>query len=214
MRFLTSGSTPKIEQAASRDDSRPVLTRPWLLVDKPKKGQAPTSGRVVACDSYILAVVPVEFNDQEKPAQGAIEGKVFAEGRKHEKRFSESVQLLADKTTVLGSEATFPPPDPNVGQYPDVDRLMPAEDAISHFHVGLNATLLKRLADSLGSEGVLLEFVVDKDVATAKIVGGVNDGNEYRLPTNMSGIRVRPLHSKGEVADGPVGLMMPIQVKG
>jgi len=213
MKFATYGKTPKPEVVCSKDETRPVMTRPWLMLDKPKKkGQPVTSGRIVATNSYILTMLPVEFTEDETPTTGAIERKVFTEGRKAENR--GAVKLLGDKITVPGLDESFPPPDADVGQFPDVDRLMPDEETISSFKVGLNAAFLKTLADGLGAEQVVLEFVVDREQNLATVG---KTGETYLLPGNLQAIRVRPLDGQANrvagIVDGPVGIMMPIRIK-
>ena len=203
---LLAPEKAKPEMACSKDETRPALFNPYLEVSKPKKkGEKPTEGTLHACDSYKLISIPVTFEGHEDPTSGPIPKHVFAEARKAKQPIG-----IKGNEVVVGATKTERGDDVS---FPQVDRLMPEEENVSDFRVGINATFLKQTADAMGCESVVLEFVVDRKQMLATLPGG----ESYLLPGNQQAIRVRPLaHSGGDhtVQGGPLAIIMPIKIGG
>lgn len=180
---------PEIEQACSKDPSRPVLCHPYLLID-PKD---PIKGVVGACDSFVLVTIPVMFDKDDKPTSGMIPAEAF---KALKKSIDGSMRVTEKEVKVFTrgeGVQTFERYD--LGQFPRWDQLMPEQ--VGSFAVGLNAAFLARVAKAIGSEVVVLEFLED------------GSGNPHALRS----IRVRPsAMAGGDVHHGPMGLQMPIRV--
>lgn len=206
---LIAPDKAKPELACGKDLSRSAFLHPYLEVDKPVKGK-PLTGRLSMTDTYKLVTLPVTFDDDEKPTNGPIPKEAFAAVRKSKfpmKVMEDTIHIFDPPGTRLAR--------PEDVSFPKVDQLMPDEDNISSFHVGINASFLKQAADALGSETVVLEFVIARSPQVEATLPG---GEAYLLPANQRAIRVRPLqHVAGngsKVQDGPLALMMPIRLAG
>lgn len=209
MRYLANtAKKPKPWLVCSKDQTRPTLTHVNLTLDPPRKDK-PRTGHLSATDSYCLVTVPVEFDDRdEEPKEGAFPIEALKAGDK-----IGAVFALKDGVREPGTGTLHPYPE-NPGQFPNADKLMPSEENVSSFHIAFNAALLKKLADAMGSEAVVLEFCA----APGEHLVIEQEGAEpFVMPANLRAIRVRPIeHSGGgtgaKVLDGPVGLLMPIRM--
>jgi len=142
----------KIESATSKDKNRHNITEPYLEV-RPD-GQS----RLMATDGRMLAVLPVETSEDD--VSGYVSADALKASRKG--RTMESV-IRCNGSLEVWHGATFPRPDP--GTYPNVDVVMPKNEATHgkrKIRLSLNAALLARLADAMGTEGVTLEFLADE----------------------------------------------------
>lgn len=205
MKMLVANAKPW--KAVSKDQSRPILTETWLTLDPEVKGQ-PRTGAVAATDSFVLVAVPVEFDEDDDPTEGHLPAKALAEC----KRYGPIVKADTVRVPETGTDH----PRRDIGQFPRWQQLMPDEAHVSDFKVGINAKLLAKLADALGSEQVVLEFCVSPAAQQTAHV----DGRDYVLPSNIRVIRVRPLGGKSvggpgaSVIDGAIGIAMPIRLAG
>ena len=206
MLFLSeTESTPKMTKAISRDPSRPVLTAAYLHLGK--KVAKRRQGWLVGTDSYKLAALPVDFDEDENPTAGPVSAEILKALEK------AKIGSRWDGDKVVVDAVTYERPKAkDLGQPPKWEMLMPEEGTISDFRVGLNAAFVKDIADALGSEQIVLEFISGADLPLVD----AGDGERYKIPANVRIIRVRPLRGRGgsghAVADGPVGLLMPIRV--
>lgn len=142
---------PELERVASRDASRPVLSHVYLNTER---------ARLEATNTYAAALVPVEI--EEGDDSGLIPAAALKAQRKASKYAAASLGVNG-KVTLATSEGeqTWLKGE---GQWPDFDRLTPAE--FSSFRIGLNPKLLLELAQALGNpECVTIEFarVADKE---------------------------------------------------
>ena len=161
----------KIEKAVSTDSNRESLQNVFV-----------SKRHALATDGRILAIVPVTTDGEDEP------GWMSPDALKHARKVSgkgldniriglNGVQILPDGTTMHRPEKHNPP---------GVFSLLRKAHQGKSFKIGINAAYLKNLADSLGSEELVLSC---------------NTPNEAVL--------VRPLKTD----PGAVGLIMPIQLK-
>jgi len=184
---LPKGSKPS--KSISTDATRPTLTHAELR-------QADTGDwELCATDSYQLARVALirdDSSDITEPVAGSISADAL-------KAIEKSGGFRATETTIepcdrngLPTGATFARTD--AGQFPRWDSLEP-DNGAQPFSIGVDAELLFRLAQSLGSKErsgvrVKLTFVTGPD------------GN----PNPVRPITVRPLTDNGSS-----GLLMPVR---
>lgn len=194
MRFLTDGRrVPNVAKVCGKDASRPVLMACYLDADR---------AVLEATDSYKLVSVPVEV------AEGDVSGLIPAAAvaalvKTCGKRSPGGILDCSDAGRVSladgsGVFQTWPRPD---GQWPDIPRLIPAEDARSGFQVRLNAKLLLELAQGLGGEDVTLTFTRSGDHEEGEGVG--------YFPAAL-----RPIVVHNGSVDHGVGVLMPIRIAG
>lgn len=195
----------KLEKLCSRDQSRPVMTHLYLRIIGEGEERR---GYLEGTDSYKLGRVPVELEPGD--TEGFVPVEVIKTARKLKTdsiRCNGTLEIIAGDTTL----ATFP--RENIGQFPDVDRLMDLEPARIEgyaWKIGLSAKLLHELAEGLGTDGVSLEFTATKP-APDPDTGAVNFA-----PSNLRPIVVRPLTNHGAENADPdaIGLLMPLRVSG
>ncbi len=132
----------KIEKAASKDDSRPVLMKVHLDAEKQ---------RLEATDSYVLAVVPVELGENDDATSGFIPHAALALARKA-KYNPEPITVTADQVAVCVDDATTTFERDNEGQFPNVDQLFdidpPHHDELK---IGIDPWKLVQAAEALGA---------------------------------------------------------------
>lgn len=201
MRYAHNTKPPKVEAAASTDQSRPVLAAVYLDAER---------AELQVTDSYIAARVPVEVGADE--VSGFITPEAVKLSRKRDAggiRVNGSVQVMPygwDGDAEVEPLVTFPREDR--GQVPNYEQLWPVNPPV--FRVGLNAGFLKRLADALGAEDGAVE------IAFPAFAGP--DGTLSTEPNPLRPMVVRPLkgatereHIPGAV-DRAEGLIMPVRL--
>lgn len=136
----------RIESAAARDSWRPILLSPYL--DTKRK-------RLVATNTFILASVPVEIEDED--TDGPIPLAAIAAARKLQRKDGVAT-ITANSTATVPGFAAFDRPEQT--QFPDHEKLLKAvQKAKPAFTIGLSPKLLHDLAKALGSEdSVQLDF--------------------------------------------------------
>lgn len=198
MRFK---STRKLqpELVASKDASRPVLTRVHLNAEQ---------SVVEVTDSYMLARFPVELDEGD--TSGPIPVDALKAARKPPNKYRDVSIALNGNAEVrqYGENPAEPdtpyltvPRDVEPYQFPDTLRLIP--ENLSEFEIGLDAGLLYRLAKAMGNERVRIRFT--NNPATG-------DGNGNFGPSNLRPYVVRPADAYSD--DDPIGLLMPIRLAG
>jgi hypothetical protein len=198
MRFTIPGRA-RPDKVASKDQTRPILTTLNLRLKRSgAKGTGKvTGGFVEATDSYKLVRLPVEFEEGDEPKAGLLPAEMFAGKRVDDIRLDDGQVVVSQGTETR----TIPRPD-NVGrEFPDVDKLLePVLAELGEFKVGLNAKYLYDLAQSMGTETVVLCFCAGKK------------GHE---PNGLRPILVLPDASSAGTftKDGPLGLLMPIRIR-
>lgn len=173
------------ERVASKDASRPVLSKVHLDADRKEGAQ------VVVTDSYMLARFPVELDEGD--TSGPIPVEALKASRKPPTKYGGDVAIRANSHVEVaqGETAYMTLPREELDYtFPNADQLIPSN--LAEFRVGLDAAKLHALAKALGDETVILHFVADAD------------GN----PRGNRVVYVTTTHDpKGESADG---ILMPI----
>ena len=140
----------KIESVVSTDKFRRPLTEAYLDTDGPQP-------MLVATDGYALVVLPVEAAKEE---QGWISPAALKAARKLAKK-ADTLEITCNGSLALNDGTQLPrSTDRSEGfyRYPQWRQVIPATDRPVAFRVALNADYLKRVADGLGDDEVILEF--------------------------------------------------------
>jgi hypothetical protein len=133
----------KIESACAKNNSgRYSIENPFL--DRSESGDV-----MIATDGRILAIVPVECTPEDD------QGPVPRECLKDARKFGVNCNGVA----AVPGGASYPRPD---ATFPDWRAVMPDFKGKKTVRLGIDAALLKRLADAIGTEKVNLEFPVDE----------------------------------------------------
>ena len=161
----------KIEKAASTDSNRESLQNVFV-----------SRRHAMATDGRILAVVPVSTDGEDEP------GWMSPDALKHARKVSgkglDSIRIGLNGAQILPDGTTMQRPEKH--NPPRVYRLLRKAHRSDSLTIGINASYLKNLADSLGSEEIVLSCGQPAEA-----------------------VLVRPLKSD----PGAVGLIMPIQLK-
>jgi hypothetical protein len=136
--------THKIENAASKDQTRAALMNPYL-----ERGA--DGDKVIATDGRMLAVLPVECD--EKDVTGYIPRECLKDARK------AGGVILNGVAEVYGG-ASYP--RGTQYNFPQWRQVMPDYSNRRTIKLGIDPALLKRLADAIGAEKVCLEFPLDE----------------------------------------------------
>jgi hypothetical protein len=159
----------KIEKCISTDPNRENLGHIFI-----------TKRHAMATNGTILALVPVTAEPEDTP--GLMSADALKAGRKLTPARNEFVEISLNGSQQLRDGTKIPRPT-NVKQ-PRIFHLLRGAHRDRQYKIGINASMLKTLADALGSEELVLEF-----------------------GTSTSAILVTPKQS----TDGAVGLIMPIR---
>lgn len=178
--------TAKLEKAASRDQSRPVLTALNLRVDEDGNGW------LEATDSYKAVVIPVGVDEGDTP--GMIPAAVLPEARKLAARRESVSHVTVNGAAVLDNGATYERP---VGKFPDIPQLRP--DGYLDFEIGVNARFLLDIAEAFGGSVVKLRLALD---------------SQSGQPSNLRPILVEPSSAERgmDATRGGWAILMPVRV--
>ncbi len=160
----------KIEKCVSTDPNRENLGNIFI-----------TKRHAMATNGTVLAIVPVVSDDVD--TVGLMSADALKAGRKMTPARMGLIEISLNGSQELKDGTKIPRPT-NVKQ-PRIFHLLRHAHKDRQYKIGLNATMLKMLADGLGSEELILEF-----------------------GTSTSAILVTPKQS----TDGAVGLIMPIRI--
>jgi len=178
----------EIEKATSGDDMRPVLCEPYLRREgKGKKQRA----YLYATDSYILARLPVEVEDDEP--DGFVPTEVLKEARpRRGDPLGAQVTLTEDKAIVErnGRRLEVDRSKADVA-FPDCAALIKGAEKRQEFSVTLNVDYLHDAAKALGARQIRLSFI---------------EGDEKR-PSTLQPVIVEPVYKH----DDRIALVMPIR---
>ena len=161
------------EACASKDKERFGLTDPYLDVE----GRA-----VVATDGYRMVAIPVEVDDQD--VSGYVARDLLKVARKKCKKEDFEAEIRERKELVpQGIE--YPPDDART--FPDWRKVLPSfsEGEPGTVTIGLNANLLKGIADALGGAGVVALTVKVDSLETSPIRVRALSGNEREIAVLM-----------------------------
>lgn len=160
------------EKAINKEIGRPELLAANLVVEEEI---------LEATDRHIVVRVPVEIEE------GDISGPVTADALIASRKSDERIGCEED--SLVTDSASFKRPH-TPQAYPNLSGLIPDDEEIA-WSVGINAAKLLHLAQAMGAEEVILEFVG---------VGEIED--------KLKPIRVSPL---GKKSQGAQGLIMPVR---
>lgn len=135
----------KIEAIASNDQTRQVLTAPFLDVTEGK-------GNLIATNGMGFVVVPVEVSEND--VSGHVSIQALKASRK-EKNLEPSLECL-EKTIALQDGSNLPRVD--LGEFPNWRQVIPNQEGKTLRRVALNAEMLFAIASAMGTKGVILEF--------------------------------------------------------
>ena len=183
----------KIELAASKDSKRYVLNEPYLDMEDRLTGK----GTLVATDGQICAIVPVELDEND--SEGYVSADVLKANRKQ--GFDSNSVTVNGKAQFENGDTMSRHGKIAVGEaykYPNWRAIVPNFENSKTVSVALDAKLLNRLADAIGTEGVVLTFAVEND-------GQVFDAIEVK-PTSTGKVKVSTEHDAK-------GIIMPIRIK-
>lgn len=189
----------KVEKVASKDQTRPVICNTYLRVIEPPTDSGELDGRgyLEATDSYKLIRVPVELESGD--VDGFVPPEVLTAARKVNRH---DPRIEANGSLDIPNGPSFPRPE--LGQFPNVDQLLPDETSLADFSIGVNARFLFELAQGLGTDTVRLRFVGER------LAGVDNPSVDPARPSNLRPILVDGI---GAAEEG-IGLLMPIRLAG
>lgn len=177
-------SVCKIEACCSTDKSRLVLSAAWLNVEK---------NELVSINGMCMAVVPVETGEHD--VTGFVTPESIAMSRKIEGKKGQ-VQIDCNGALAVIDGPTYKRPQfDDLGTFPRYEQVIPKEEEYKNgFKVAFNVDLLKKIADAIGTSGVVLEF-------------SEKDGE-------LRAIRVRPSALNEDKAPSPMafGILMPMRL--
>jgi hypothetical protein len=160
----------KIEKCVSTDPNRENLGHIFV-----------TKRHAMATNGTVLALVPITSEPDD--TAGLMSAEALKAARKQTTARMGSIEISLNGSQQLKDGTKIPRPT-NVKQ-PRIFHLLRGAHRDRQYKIGLNATMLKTLADALGSEEVILDF-----------------------GTQTSAILVSPKQS----TDGAIGLIMPIRI--
>jgi len=134
-----------VEKIASQDATRASIAMPYLDIDTDRKAH------LIATNGAAMVKIPVEINPDD--VAGYVPAVALKEGRKLAKRM-DSVELVCNESAKLLNGATFPRESPYT--FPNWRAVWPKEEG--KITLALDAALLYELAQSMGTEGVVLTF--------------------------------------------------------
>lgn len=155
----------KIEAVCSNDETRLVLTHPYLDI---KDGSA----HVLGCDGTMLVGIPVTVEEGEESGHVSIPSLVAARkaapGRGPEKDFA-SVHCNGSCRT---KDADFARPD--LGTYPNWRMVVPSEEQRGALKLAFDANKLASLVKAAGGNGKVQLFAMDESSPiTVKVDGAL-----------------------------------------
>lgn len=178
----------KIERCVSTDETRHVLTQPYLDI---RDGEA----HVVATDGRCMAIVPVDVDAND--VAGHVPAESLKTARKVWGKLTLNTLVVGESSVSVGDYQWKRPVD--MGQYPNWRGVVPnpENDKTETLRVGINPEFLSRVAEAIGTDGhVILEIPVESE---GRYKGQV-----------LNAIVVRP-SDKGAVR-GAFGLVMPVRL--
>jgi hypothetical protein len=160
----------KLEKCVSTDPNRENLANIFV-----------TQRHAMATNGTVLAIVPVV--SEEIDTVGLMSADALKAGRKLTPAREGSINIGLNGSQQLRDGTKIPRPEEC--KQPRIFHLLRGAHRDRQYKIGLNATMLKTLADALGSEEVVLEF-----------------------GTSTSAILVTPKQQ----SPGTLGLLMPIRI--
>jgi hypothetical protein len=129
----------KIESIVSKDKHRSAILNPWIDAE---------NGRLVATNGSAMAVIPVELDESDE--SGHVPCEAFKQARKGAKG---EVVILCNGNVTLPNGAILPRDKSETP--PNWQAIIP-EKTDSAMQISLNAEMLSKLAEAMGTAGVTL----------------------------------------------------------
>lgn len=175
----------KIELCASDDETRYVLTHPYLDMTDPEKPV------IVATDGKRMAVIPVTVEEGE--CSGFVAKEALAAARKAAGK--KGVSMIHCNGACETGGVRYPRPEFDGRNYPNWRQVIPDYSKVKTVKLSLNVDLLMGLAKGMGVDSLELTIAPDED-------GGVT-----------AGLIARPLPEKGQILpEGTFGVIMPMRI--
>ena len=162
----------KLEKAVSTDENREALVNISV-----------TRRHAIACDGKILAIVPVQVEEGDEV--GWLTPDALKLARKAGPRGFDTIRIGLNGTQELQDGSTIKRPSYKEIKPPKMLQILLHAHRGRTLRIGINAGMLKDLADALGTEEVILEFSTPEEA-----------------------ILVRPLHHE----EGVRGVLMPVRI--
>ena len=182
-----------VENVCSKDKNRAILAQPWLDVE---------GARMLACDGFVLAVVPVELDPADTTGPVPVDALKLARKNRGGDDFTH--EIVASNGTasveVGGQSSTFNRLAPGqVDRYPDVDQVV--NDATKHLEADTEAT-------------ITIDAQKLYDLAKAICVPGGAYGSKMLavklyIDTPRRAVYVKP--NKNGTDNSAYGVIMPVQ---
>lgn len=173
--------SPKIEAAASTDDTRPVLCHPYLLV---REGQ----GWLQATDAYQCVNLPVELDEGD--VSGSIPPYVLQAARMHTHRSIEPrLHCEAERFRIptKDGDIVYPRPHPHLGVYPDIHQIYSTKPDADRIEFGINPGLFQKAARALGGTRLMpLRMSINVRDPMSPVILRAAYNNPYR-PSDVNG---------------------------
>lgn len=141
----------KIEKACSKDQDRPALTHVRFDAEQ---------SQVMACDGYILAVLPV-VNDGNGDVSGPITQDAIKLARAGGKSATREIRLEDERQVIVESHASLSRPKEN---YPDVAAIVEDAEKGERVKVAISAKRLMALAQAICDVQSRNDFQVELSV--------------------------------------------------
>ena len=127
---------------AGKKDMRSTLLEPYLDTEHE---------RIVATNGHILAVCPVELDENDTSGTVSSESiKAALKIAPERARRDKTANVKANGSLVLENGATFP--RESNGPFPQIDRVIP-DTSVAEMVISFDAKLLKELADAINTPG-------------------------------------------------------------
>lgn len=137
----------RVEKAASKDETRPILNNVYLDVD---------NGVLVATDSYSMAVVPVELALDDTSGLIPVEALAIARKDQGKRDQAEVVANGSVSVALRGKRAEFERADAE-DKFPDWVNVFRRQKGKPILTFAISPALLKSIADALGGGAVKIE---------------------------------------------------------
>jgi DNA polymerase III sliding clamp (beta) subunit (PCNA family) len=179
----------RIWEATAKDDSRPMLQE--VLIERTEERMSAIGGRyngvAVACDGFVLAIVPVWLDNEDVP--GPVKADLLADAVKRWpiKAGAPEIQLGETEVSYMSKTGRVTAARSSGGTFPDYRKIVPEKRYCKEKRKGqtfaINPKLLQRLASALGV--TYPKFTVAKRFDPIIIETHVGQGRELMVPFGL-----------------------------
>lgn len=125
----------------------------------------------VATDGRMLAKVPVEIEGDELSKGTAIKADDFAFQRKN--------------PAIKKQEEIFCFLQPIVGQYPNVEQIMPSDEVKPVFSFGIDPSMLLSLANAIGQDKIRIDFYGESKALKVRAMNEKEEAHGLIMPVSL-----------------------------